>query len=134
MAETDGPSVFDEQMQRIYFITGTRTQIELANFLGLRQSAVSVAKRRENIPSDWLVILMRVKNIHPEWILTGKGPCFIGTAPERRYETGEEAVERTADEDALRRLSARKLADELVRRIVVSQADSYSRGLVFPKM
>ncbi len=115
-------NAFDVQMERIKLITGKRTQVELAAFLGIRQSAVSDAKRREKIPSDWLSILMRAKNVHPEWILTGNGPCFVSlpTEPER-YETGEEATERRSDEGALRRLSSRRLADELVRRTAISQ-------------
>lgn len=64
-------------MERIKLITGKRTQIELADFFGIRQSSISDAKRRGKIPSGWLVILMRVKNVHPEWILTRTGPCFM---------------------------------------------------------
>lgn len=68
---------FDEQYSRLHLVTGTRTQVELAAFLGVRQSAISDAKRRRTIPSDWLVVLMRKKNVHPEWILTGNGPACI---------------------------------------------------------
>lgn len=124
LANTDAS--FDEQMERIKFITGKRTQNELANLLGVKQSSVSDAKRRGKIPSSWLVILMRVKNVHPEWILTGNGPYFLPQQPEAgRYETGDEAAECRADEEALRRLPSRMLADELVRRIAVSQNKSY---------
>ncbi|MCD7982758.1 MAG: helix-turn-helix domain containing protein [Desulfovibrio sp.] len=59
---------FDEQMDRIRLITGKRTQIELANFFGIRQSLVSDAKRRGKIPSDWLMILLQTKNVNPEWL------------------------------------------------------------------
>lgn len=61
-------SVFDKQMCRIQFITGAHTQLALADFLGIRQSAVSDAKRRGKIPAEWLVILMWSKNVSPEWI------------------------------------------------------------------
>ncbi len=78
------------------------------------------------MPSSWLVILMRVKNVHPEWILTGKGPCLMTLRPEpERYETAGEAAGRSADEEALRRLPSRMLAEELVRRIAVSQEHTF---------
>ena len=99
----DGRSMntFDAQMERIKLITGKRTQVELADFLGIRQSSISDAKRREKIPSGWLVILIRVKNVHPEWILTGTGPCFMMLPPSQGcYETGDAVAARRADEEA----------------------------------
>ena len=119
-------SSFDEQMERIKLITGKRTQTDLAALLGIRQSSVYDAKRRGKIPSGWLAILMRYKHVNPEWILTGNGPIFVAFPPaEARYETGDEVAERRADEEALRRLPSRMLADELVRRIAVSQDRAY---------
>lgn len=118
--------VFDAQMERIKRITGKRTQVELAEFFGIRQSSISDAKRRGKIPSSWLVILMRVRNVLPEWVLTGKGPCYA-TLPTARgcYETGDAAAERKADEEALKRLPSLMLAVELVRRVVVSQENVF---------
>ena len=123
-------TAFEAQMERIKLVTGKRTQVELADFLGIRQSSVSDAKRRGKIPSAWLVILMRIKNVNPEWILTGNGPCFPGTPSENteHYETGEEFAERQADERALQRLSSRALAEELLRRIAVSQEQAFCTG------
>lgn len=126
-----GNQIFDAQLERIKLITGKRTQVELADFLGIRQSAISDACRRGKISSGWLVILLRVKNVHPEWILTGKGPCCITPSPEpSHYETGDDAVERGADEAALRRLPSRILADELVRRIAMSQENAFCSWLM----
>lgn len=83
---------------------------------------MSDAKRRGKVFSDWLVILMRVRNVNPEWILTGNGPCFMPISPITGcYESVEAYNERKEDEKALRRLPSRLLADELVRRIAVSQ-------------
>lgn len=127
LTNMDGTN-FDAQMERVRFITGVRTQVELADFLGIRQSSVSDAKRRCKIPSDWLITIMRAKNINPEWILTGKGPYYLAEQlPPGQYETHDHVQERWADEAALRRLSSRALADELLRRIAVSQADQYCR-------
>lgn len=70
---------------------------------------------------------MRAKDVHPEWILTGNGPCYICTqTPPGHYESSDTAQERLADEYALRRLSARALADELVRRIAVQGGELLS--------
>lgn len=56
--------------------TNTRTQVELAECLGIRQSSVSDAKRRNSIPSDWLVTLAMQLGLHPQWVLTGKGGMY----------------------------------------------------------
>lgn len=70
---------------------------------------------------------MRVKNVNPEWILTGNGPCSPGIAPESsdRYETGEDFAERQTYEQALQRLPSRALAEELLRRIAISQEQEF---------
>lgn len=116
--------VFEEQIRRMQEVTGKQTQAELAEFLGVCPSSVSDAGRRGKIPSGWLLTLMWVKGVLPEWVLTGNGPCFIAgpSSPVGCCETGDAYRERTVDEEALRRLSSRALADELVRRIAVSQA------------
>ena len=70
------------------------------------------------------------KNVHPEWILTGKGPCLMTLPPEpSRYETDVEVTTRKADEEALRRLPSHMLAEELVRRIAVSQGHAFLFGV-----
>ena len=113
---------FQEQLERIKLISDARTQVELAKFLGIRQSEVSDAKRRREIPSSWLVILMLMKNVNPEWILTGKGPDSITRLPVLNdHDIEEVIVAEKSDKEALRRLPSRILADELVRRIVISQ-------------
>lgn len=55
---------FGAQMERIKLVTGKASQVDLAHFLGVRQSVVSDAKRRAKIPSCWLVTLLRLKNVH----------------------------------------------------------------------
>ncbi len=111
-------STFDEQMGRIRLATGKRTQAELADFLGIRQSSISDARRRGKIPPGWLVTLVRLQNVHPEWVLTGKGACYAFVPLESSEADGP--ADRAAAA-ALRRLPARMLADELVRRIAVAQ-------------
>jgi len=122
-------SLFDEQMKRIHDATDTRTQMELANFLGIRQSSVSDAKKRQSIPAEWLITILRVKGVHPEWVLAGTGPCHPPAAvPSGQYETHDKAQEKWSKEEALRRLSSRDLAEELLRRIAAKHPLSADIG------
>lgn len=111
--------MFEEQMDRIRLVTGTQTQQELAVFLDVRQSAVSDAKRRGKIPAEWLLVILSIKNIFPDWILTGMGPCYA-TPPTDSYATGDDEAAREAGEQALRRCSTQMLANELVRRASIA--------------
>ena len=70
----ESASPFTEQLERIQQITGTHSQMELAAYLGIRRSTVTNAKRLGTIPAEWLLTLLRVANVNPEWILTGVGP------------------------------------------------------------
>lgn len=67
---------FQEVYNRILEVTETRTQIELAEFLGIRQSSISDALRRESIPSDWILAIFEQKGILPSWIRTGEGSRY----------------------------------------------------------
>ena len=70
----------EDSFNRLCDITGCRTQTHLADLLGRRQSSISDAKKRNAIPAEWLVKLLRLKGINPEWILTGLGPQNLGPA------------------------------------------------------
>ncbi|WP_302738421.1 helix-turn-helix domain-containing protein [uncultured Desulfovibrio sp.] len=125
MIYAENPSPFIEQLKRIHQITGTHSQTGLAAYLGVRRSAVTNAKRTGMIPAEWLLTLLRVANVNPEWILSGAGPCRFRRQTEDVYEDGETAWERQKDYEALQRLSSRALADELVRRIAVAEAERF---------
>jgi len=68
---------WDEALDRIYEVTGTRTQVELSVWLGIRQSNISDAKRRGNIPAAWLLEIVESAGVAPGWILTGAGPRYL---------------------------------------------------------
>ena len=72
-------SNFDEIFERIKLATRTRTQIELANVLDIRQSSISDAKRRNSIPSDWCLKLFDRFGLNPDWIKKGTGPMYLRT-------------------------------------------------------
>ena len=77
MSSTERETAFEEQMSRIRLVTGIRTSTELATFFGCRRSHFSDARRRGCIPEEWLLILARLRNINPDWILTGRGARFL---------------------------------------------------------
>ncbi|WP_461209271.1 LexA family transcriptional regulator [Desulfocurvus sp. DL9XJH121] len=66
-------------MDRIKEATSTRTQVELAAVLGIRQSSISDAKRRDSVPADWYLTLFREYGLNPDWLAFGRGPRYIKT-------------------------------------------------------
>ena len=75
--------MFEEAMERIRQTTGLRTQVQLAACLNIRQSSISDAKRRDNIPDSWLVGLFEKYDLNPGWIKTGNGAAFLIGDPDR---------------------------------------------------
>lgn len=65
---------------RIQSATGCKTQVELADFLGIRQPGISDAKRRGSIPAEWLLTLLEKRGVNPYWIKTGRGPHCLATS------------------------------------------------------
>lgn len=70
---------FDETYERIKKATNTRTQMELADLLSIRQSSVSDAKRRKSIPADWVMKLFEQFGLNPDWLKHGSGPMYLRT-------------------------------------------------------
>ncbi len=68
---------FEAMLARIHEATGTHTQLELAILLGVRQSAISDARRGARIPEEWLLSLLRTHRINPDWILGGILPVYL---------------------------------------------------------
>ncbi|MCC8194032.1 MAG: helix-turn-helix domain containing protein [Deltaproteobacteria bacterium] len=64
---------FESQYRRILEASGCRTQVELADFLEVRQSSISDARRRKTVPSGWLAMLLVKKHVNPDWIRSGLG-------------------------------------------------------------
>lgn len=75
MLQTD--PMLEAQMARIHEATNTGTQCELATALGIRQSSISDAKKRNALPPGWLVTLAADYNVNPNWIISGEGGRYI---------------------------------------------------------
>lgn len=78
---------FDEIFERVKLATNTRTQMELAEVLDIRQSSISDAKRRNSVPADWYMKLFEHLGLNPLWLKYGTGPMYLRT--EQGYSTVE---------------------------------------------
>ena len=100
-------------LERVFQTAGCRTQQQLAEFLDIRQSAITAAKRRGAIPADWLLKLLRIQGVNPDWILTGEGVHYLRSAEsEEPVFSAERVIEIRPPEQC----SAQELINELVRR------------------
>lgn len=71
--------VFEEIYERIKLATSSRTQVELAGVLDIRQSSISDAKRRNSVPGDWYMKLFEKYGLNPDWLKWGMGPMYLRT-------------------------------------------------------
>ena len=56
---------FQDAYERILQSTGLRTQTDVAAMLGVKQSSISDAKRRNHIPDSWILTLFNKKGLNP---------------------------------------------------------------------
>lgn len=68
---------FSAQYERIRQVLGVRTQAEVAAHLGIRQSSISDAKRRNVLPDAWKIKLLRRHGVNPLWVETGEGASSL---------------------------------------------------------
>ncbi len=113
MQQQPDPSSFESQYQRVCEAAECRTQVELADFLGVRQSSISDARRRQSIPAEWRMKLFAKKRVNPEWVLCGQGSKYLVPTD---AEQGKPHVVRVTEVRPPRECSAQELVNELVRR------------------
>lgn len=89
---------FDECWERVRKGTGLKTQVSLANSLGIRSASVSDAKNRNSFPADWGVRIAQRFGLSTDWIMTGKPPMRL--KPLARKEEVKEFDETYDDLDA----------------------------------
>ncbi len=104
---------FDAQYRRVFEAAECKTQVELADFLEVRQSSISDARRRQSIPAEWRVKLFAKKRINPEWVLCGAGGKYLMATD---AEQGKPHVVRVTEVRPPQECSAQELFNELVRR------------------
>ncbi|MCL1986001.1 MAG: helix-turn-helix domain-containing protein [Betaproteobacteria bacterium] len=79
IVEEGNAPTFMDVYRRIQVMTKTRTQGELAKILGICQSNVAEAKRRDRIPPSWYIKLFEKFGLSQDWLLTGIGPVNART-------------------------------------------------------
>jgi len=65
---------------RLKEATGARTDTELAHCLGLKQSSISGAKSKKEIPPIWVVEIAKRFQVSTDWLLFGIGTKALGNA------------------------------------------------------
>lgn len=70
---------YAEVYGRIQHVTGARTQTQVGEILEIRQSSISDAKRRDQIPAEWYMTLFEKLGVNPDWLKYGSGPKFLRT-------------------------------------------------------
>lgn len=73
---------FNDIYKRILHVANVQTQMELAHILDISQSSISDAKRRQSIPSDWLIKLYDKFRVNPDWLREKKEPVYMRSLPE----------------------------------------------------
>ena len=105
--ETD----FEMQWLRLLEAAGCATQGGLAKILDITPVALAAARRRKAVPAEWLLALLRLRGVNPDWILTGLGPELPGPAV-----GPASAMTHSIETRPPARCSAQELVNELVRR------------------
>lgn len=67
---------FDQFLERLANAAGISSQTELAVALGVNRSAITQARKKNTIPSKWLLQIYRIYGLNPDWLETGRGPTF----------------------------------------------------------
>ena len=67
-------------VRRMLFVSGKRTQSELAELLNLQQGSISEAKKRGIIPLSWCVRVSDLFHVRMDWLRFGEPPVFMSSA------------------------------------------------------
>ena len=69
--------IFHPFYQRLFSEGIIASQRELASLLGVKDSAISQAKKRKIIPRAWITEISEKMNLTPKWIKTGNGEKYF---------------------------------------------------------
>lgn len=117
-------------MERLKLVIRKHTATDLADFFGVPESTGFRCRPAREDALQLAGHFDARKKCASGVDTHGKGPCLMTLPPEpSRYETDVEVTTRKADEEALRRLPSHMLAEELVRRIAVSQGARFLFGV-----
>jgi phage repressor protein C with HTH and peptisase S24 domain len=77
MHASNGFQAFFERLTRE---TDIESQSDLARVLGLGRAAVSLAKRKDQVPSRWVLDLAQQYGLNPVWLGAGRGTARLAAA------------------------------------------------------
>lgn len=69
------------QFERLHKSLRTRTQVQLADKLGVRQSSISDANRRQSLPSGWVEVAFMEHGVNPAYVRLGQEPMYLREVP-----------------------------------------------------
>lgn len=70
--------IFEEVWERIHQATDLKNLNQLAKILGVKQPAMSRAKKEGRFPLKWAIYISNLYVFNPDWVLYGKGPKHYG--------------------------------------------------------
>jgi hypothetical protein len=73
---------FDSVWMRIQTLTRWTAYAELAEFMKIDSSSVSGAKRKANMPIEWLYAIALSFKCNMNWLFTGEGSMYVVDTPE----------------------------------------------------
>ncbi|MDX9787197.1 MAG: S24 family peptidase [Desulfobacterales bacterium] len=71
---------FDQFLERLSQAAGIGSQTALADVLGVNRSAITQARKKDAIPSKWLLQIYRTYGLNPDWLEKGEGQTFIDSS------------------------------------------------------
>lgn len=71
---------FESFFERLCSVTEIGNQSELANVLNLGRAAVSLSKKKNSVPSRWIMTLSSLYDLNPMWLETGRGEPRLGSS------------------------------------------------------
>lgn len=90
-----------QKIERVKAAIDGRTQKDIGDFMGVKQSTVCDAIRREAIPARWLVVLYRKLRINPDWIEGRSSAKYVQEMqyPDNRVQEARETARREVIEE-----------------------------------
>lgn len=78
---------FEQFLHRLSEAAGIGSQTELADALGVNRSAITQARKKDAIPSKWLLQMYRAYGLNPDWLEKGEGQAFIALSRSQNSES-----------------------------------------------
>lgn len=80
---------FQEFFERLQKYTPIQNQSQLAQALEVGRAAITLAKRKEIIPSKWILYLAQKYSLNSDWLASGQGqPYPVSEAKEKENQFG----------------------------------------------